>query len=111
MGVPDMVFLCDTGLMVCFSLQVCHTSQLTLSVPLLDCFLQSTFLFCKKTLRKLSMELFTKNSDVFHVTDNATLFFKVPCHTVYNTFVYKRPGFPAMSYLCYRNLDWSSVTI
>lgn len=75
-----MVFLCDTSLTVCFSLQVCHTSQLTLSVPLLDCFLQSTFLFCKKkkkTLRKLSMELFTKNSDAFHVTDNATIFFKV----------------------------------
>lgn len=31
MGVPDMVLLCDTGLTVCFSLQVCHTSQLTLS--------------------------------------------------------------------------------
>ena len=61
MGVPGMVFLCDAGLTVCFSLQVCHTSQLTLSLPLLDCFLQSTFLFCKKkTLRKLSTELFTK---------------------------------------------------
>jgi hypothetical protein len=48
-GVPGMVFLCDTGLAVCFSLQVCHTSQLTLSLPLLDCFLQSTFCNKKNT--------------------------------------------------------------